>query len=247
MLDISLNERLANFVKVMLKVVREDAVLEFSQDQMTSKVVDTGHVAMVQLTVDKAAFERYDVDEQVFGIELNTLEEYLRIMKPDQFLEMTHEESTNQATLTILGNHVGMQTIDPASIPNPDLPKIEDKLTCRVRISGDDLVETMKYAAASGDLIKFTMNETKFSVHVNKVGINYRRDFAEEELRGLDCGQAATSQFSIDYLKPLNSILAKVDEVNIAFGENLPMLMEFSELDGTVSVKYLLAPRITDS
>ena len=59
MLDISLNERLANFVKVMLKVVREDAVLEFSQDQMISKVVDTGHVAMVQLTVDKAAFERY--------------------------------------------------------------------------------------------------------------------------------------------------------------------------------------------
>ena len=80
MLDISLNERLANFVKVMLKVVREDAVLEFSKDQMISKVVDTGHVAMVQLAVDKAAFERYDVDEQVFGIELNTLEEYLRIM-----------------------------------------------------------------------------------------------------------------------------------------------------------------------
>ena len=67
--------------------------------------------------------------------------------------------------------------------------------------------------------------------------------FSDGELEELSCENAVNSQYSLSYMEALFKRLDGVESVSLAFGENMPLKMNFSYLDGAINVLFLLAPR----
>ena len=70
MLNITARSELLRTIVETLNVVVEDARLDFAEGGLEVRVVDPSHVAMVQLGVDAAAFDTWEVEETALGIEL---------------------------------------------------------------------------------------------------------------------------------------------------------------------------------
>jgi hypothetical protein len=68
--------------------------------------------------------------------------------------------------------------------------------------------------------------------------------FDKDELQSLECKEPARSQYSLTYLVPMTKIFRGLDEVTLGFGDNFPLSMTFSFLDGAADVQYFLAPRV---
>ena len=53
----------------------------------------------------------------------------------------------------------------------------------------------------------------------------------------------AHSQYSLGYLQPMTKV-GRVETLEIGFGENYPLAINFAFHDGAVEVKYFLAPEL---
>ena len=63
MLNVTARSELLRTIVETLNVVVEDARLDFTEGGLNVRVVDPSHVAMVQMGVDAAAFDTWEVDE----------------------------------------------------------------------------------------------------------------------------------------------------------------------------------------
>ena len=64
MLNVTARQDLMSKIVETLGVVVEDARFEFKEDKMQATVVDASHVAMIDMKVDAAAFDTWEIEEK---------------------------------------------------------------------------------------------------------------------------------------------------------------------------------------
>ena len=69
MMNVTARQDLMSKIVETLMVVVEDARFEFKEDRLQVTVVDASHVAMIDLKVDAAAFDAWEVDESELVLE----------------------------------------------------------------------------------------------------------------------------------------------------------------------------------
>ena len=67
-----------NKIVETLGVVVEDARFEF-KDKMQATVVDASHVAMIDMKVDAAAFDTWEIEENDLALELRKVKELISL------------------------------------------------------------------------------------------------------------------------------------------------------------------------
>ena len=90
-------------------------------------------------------------------------------------------------------------------------------------------------SAISGDHFTVSASGTNSNIQVN---------FHKDDLQLLEYDNPAHSQYSLGYLQPLKNVVRSVETLEIGFGENYPLAINFAFHDGAVEVKYFLAPRV---
>ena len=63
MLNVTARQDLMSKIIETLGVVVEDARFDFSENGLEVRVVDPSHVAMIQMNIDAAAFDTWELDE----------------------------------------------------------------------------------------------------------------------------------------------------------------------------------------
>ena len=114
MLNVTARQDLMNKIVETLGVVVEDARFEFKENQMQATVVDASHVAMIDMKVDAAAFDTWEVvflDLPRVGKELLEL------------FESSVEENLIEPTF-VIGYPV---EVSPLSRRNNENPEIADR------------------------------------------------------------------------------------------------------------------------
>jgi len=232
-------EVLTEWLKPVSAIV-DECRLRFSASQATVSAVDPANVAMVKTDVDAAAFESYETDGgQTIGVRLPKLFDVLSLTDGETPVHIALDESGGRATVTAAGLEYSFGTLDPDSIRRePDIPDMDwpvelvlehaelaDAITAadfcaeHLRIRGD--ADLGYQAAASGDVDELTYSLNPASVAR---------------------GGTADSLFSLDYLHDIIGPLP--EEVRVQLGEEVPLDLRYSLLDGDCDVRALLAPRI---
>ena len=93
-------------------------------------------------------------------------------------------------------------------------------------------------------MVNFSVDPKKFTVHVQGSTDSVTVEFDSAELQSLECDKPSRSQYSLTYLLPLSKVFGNLESVELAFGDNFPLSMNFAFYDGAAEVKYFLAPRI---
>ena len=70
MLNVTARQELLSRIADTISIVVEEARFDFSENGLNVRVVDPSHVAMVKLDVDAVAFETWEVEEAMVGLEM---------------------------------------------------------------------------------------------------------------------------------------------------------------------------------
>jgi len=223
-----------------LGVVVEEARLDFKENGLFARVVDPSHVAMIKMEVDSAAFDTWEVDETNLGLEIRKLKDMLSLGATDM-VDLTYNDDTGTATVNIGRIDRNIRPLDNSTLNPPNVPDLE--LPCGVTISGAELAQALRAGRQVGELVTLSLDDKKFSVNVKQID-EVHVEFTKDDLVALDCSQAAKSQYSLSYLIPLSKVFQGIENVNVRFGENFPLKLNFDFADGAGTVEYFLAPRV---
>ncbi len=240
MLNVTARQDLMSKIVETLGVVVEDAKFEFKEDKLQVTVVDASHVAMIDLKVDAAAFESWEVEENALALELKKVKELISLGGADDLIEMAFTRDV--LTLNLGKIDLNIRPLDASTVNSPNLPNIEIPST--IEIDGAALAQALRAARYVGDLVNFSIDANSFTVHVQGQPDSVNVTFSKDDLESLNCSKPARSQYSLTYLVPLSKVFGSLGTVKLGFGESFPLRLEFSFNEGAAEVIYFLAPRV---
>ncbi len=225
-------------------VLVDECKIHLNEDGLTIKAVDPANVGMVDMRLDEAAFESYETDGGVIGVNLVRLMDIAGMASGDQLVHLQLDEETRKLHISIDGLEYTLALIDPESIrEEPDLPDLD--LPATIVVEGRDIDRAVTAADMVSDHIELGVDAAEEVFYVSAEGDtdDVHLELGTDDLISLEAGDAA-SLFSLDYLKDMNKAIPSDAEVTIELGEEFPVKMHFDVAQGDGVVTYMLAPRI---
>ena len=227
-----------------VSVLVDECKIHLEEDGLQIRAVDPANVGMVDLSLEAAAFESYEADGGLIGVDLTRLEDIAGMAESGQLVQLELDEETRKLHIHLDGLEYTLALIDPDSIrQEPDIPDLD--LPARVVLEGRDVNRSVTAADMVSDHIALGVEEGTETFYVSAEGDtdDVHLELSADDLIQLQVG-AAHSLFSLDYLKDMNKAIPVDTEVTLEIGEEFPIKIHFEFAEGLGHVTYMLAPRI---
>jgi len=227
-----------------VSVLVDECKIRLEEDGLAIRAVDPANVGMVDLSLDATAFESYEADGGVIGVNLARLEDIAGMANSGDLIHLELDEETRKLLIRIDGLSYTLALIDPDSIrQEPNIPDLE--LPARITVEGAQLNRGVTAADMVSDHIRLRVDEDAPAFVIEAEGDTDDVDLnlGEDDLIDLRVGPA-DSLFSLDYLKDMNKAIPKDAEVVVDLGEEFPVKLHYEFAEGHGQVTYMLAPRI---
>ena len=227
-----------------VSVLVEECKIHLNDDGIAIRAVDPANVGMVDLTLSEAAFESYEADGGVIGVDLSRLQDIAGMAGAEDLVHLELDEETRKLHISIDGLEYTLALIDPDSIrQEPDIPDLD--LPATIVLEGRDVNRAVTAADMVSDHIALGVSEEDEQFYVDAEGdtddVHFELD--REDLIDLTVGPAH-SLYSLDYLKDMNKAIPSDAEVTLDLGEEFPVKFHFDIAEAEGSVTFMLAPRI---
>jgi monomeric archaeal DNA polymerase sliding clamp len=225
-------------------VLVDECKIHLDENGFDIRAVDPANVGMVDMSLAASAFESYEADGGLIGVDLVRLQDIAGMASGDQLVQLALNEETRKLQISIDGLEYTLALIDPESIrEEPDLPELD--LPAEIVIEGRDIDRAVTAADMVSDHIELGVEEDTPNFYVKAQGDtdDVHLELGEKDLINLIAGPAA-SLFSLDYLDDMNKAIPKDAEVTLELGEEFPVKLHFEVAAAEGTVTYMLAPRI---
>ena len=234
-------EVLKEVVDVVSTLV-DEAKFNIGKDSVMIKAVDPAHVAMVDLSLDRGAFENFKADETELGIDMDKMKEILRLAKSGEVISINHDEDKNRLIVAVGNTTRRMSLVDTAGMSDPKVPSLN--LPAKLVVRTDELRQAIRASESVSDHIALKASPEGFEIvsegDTDTVSHMVPKDMLEE----LQAKEAVRSLFPLDYFSNMVKAISSAPTVALYLGTDYPVKMEFKIAAGKGEVKYLLAPRI---
>ncbi|EJN59752.1 proliferating cell antigen [Halogranum rubrum] len=227
-----------------VSVLVEECKIRLNEDELAIRAVDPANVGMVDLSLEAAAFESYEADGGVIGVNLSRLEDIAGMANSGDLIQLELNEETRKLHIQIEGLSYTLALIDPDSIrQEPDIPDLD--LPAEIVLEGNQMDRGIKAADMVSDHIRLRVDEEAEAFYIEAEGDTDDVDLklTREDLIDFTSGPA-DSLFSLDYLKDMNKAIPSDAEVTIELGAEFPVKLHYEFGEGMGHVTYMLAPRI---
>ncbi|WP_299332326.1 DNA polymerase sliding clamp [Haloplanus sp.] len=227
-----------------VSVLVDECKMRLNEDGLAIRAVDPANVGMVDLSLEAAAFESYEADGGVIGVNLARLEDIAGMGNAGDLVHLELDEETRKLHIRIDGLSYTLALIDPDSIrQEPDIPDLD--LPARIVVEGNQLDRGITAADMVSDHINLRVDEGDATFHIEAEGDTDDVDFemGADDLIDLNAGPAS-SLFSLDYLKDMDKAIPGDAEVTVELGEEFPVKLHYDFAEGLGNVTFMLAPRI---
>ena len=155
------SETLKGVVDVVSTLV-DEAKFNIDADGIELKAVDPAHVAMVDMKVEKSAFEEFSADETELGIDLDKIKEVLRLSRAGDIIEMEQDEAKNRLVLNVGNITRRMNLVDTAGMSDPKVPNLN--LPAKITVTSDELQKGIRAAESVSDHIALNATPEGFEM-----------------------------------------------------------------------------------
>ena len=227
-----------------VSVLVDECKIQLNEEGLAIQAVDPANVAMVDLELEAAAFESYESDGGLIGVNLNRLEDIASMADSGDLIHLELDEETRKLHISIDGLSYTLALIDPDSIRDePDIPDLD--LPGEIVPEGAQLDRGIKAADMVSDYIRLRIDEDDETFVIEAEGDTDDVDFVltREDLIDLTVGPA-DSLLSLDYLKDMNRAIPNDAEVTVELGDDFPVKFHYDFAEGLGHVTFMLAPRI---
>ena len=222
----------------------EECKIHLDEDGIAIRAVDAATVGMVDVQLASSAFESYESDGGLIGVNLSRLSDIAGMAGSSDLILLELDEETGKLHITLDDLEYTLALIDPDSIrQEPDIPNLD--LPAIVTLEGTDINRAVRAADMVSDHIAMGVDADAEEFYVDAEGDtdDVHLALGRDELIDLESGDAH-SLFSLEYLKEMNAAIDKDAEVVLELGNEHPVTISFQVAEGQGEVTYMLAPRI---
>jgi len=235
----------ADVLKEVVNVVStlvDEAKFTMNADGLTIKAVDPAHIAMVDLTLSKDAFEEFKADESEIGLDIDKLSQFLKLAHGNEVIDLKHDEDKRRLNIVIGDITRRMSLVDTTGMSDPKVPNLN--LPATVVLKVDDLVQGIKASETVSDHIALVASPEGFEMTCegDLDQVQWRK--AKKDLEGLESPSSVRSLFPLEYFANMLRAVSTGVAVTMHLGNDYPVKVEFKIAGGKGEVRYLLAPRI---
>src|SRR3990172_6196567 len=234
-------EVLKEVVDVVSTLV-DEVKFNVGKDAVSVKAVDPAHVAMVDLSLDRSAFDAYKADDGEIGVDMDKMKEILRLAKSGDVISMAHDEDKNRLVVSVGNTTRRMALVDTAGMSDPKVPSLN--LPAKLTIRTDELRQAIWASESISDHIALKASAEGFEVVAEGGTDTVSHTVPKDLLEELQAKDAVRSLFPLDYFSNMVKAISSAPNVTLYLGSDYPVKMEFKIAAGKGDVKYLLAPRI---
>jgi proliferating cell nuclear antigen len=235
----------ADVLKEVVDVVStlvDEAKFNVGKDSVVVKAVDPAHVAMVDLSLDRSAFDAFKADDAELGIDMDKMKEVLRLAKAGDAIALSHDEDKNRIVVTVGNTTRRMALVDTAGMSDPKVPSLN--LPVKLVVRTEELRQAIRASESVSDHIALKASPDGFEVvsegDTDTVSHMVPKDLLEE----IQAKEPVRSLFPLDYFSNMIKAINSAPNVTLYLGTDYPVKMEFKIAAGKGEVRYLLAPRI---
>ena len=130
-----------------VSVLVDECKIHLEEDGLEIRAVDPANVGMVDLSLSADAFESYEADGGLIGVNLSRLEDIAGMADAGQLVSLELDEETRKLHIQIDGLEYTLTLIDPDSIrQEPDIPDLDlaaegDADDVHLELDRDDLID----------------------------------------------------------------------------------------------------------
>jgi len=155
------SEILKGIIDVTAPLVSE-VKFNITSKGISLRAVDPAHVAMVDLEVEKKAFEEYKASEMELGIDMDKLGGIMRLSSSGDMVSLEYDETANRLIVRI-GNLVRkMALIDTAGMPDPKMPNLD--LPAKVVLKASEISRGVRASEAVSDHLAISVTKDNFEL-----------------------------------------------------------------------------------
>lgn len=219
----------------------ENCRLEFLDDSLYIPAIDKSQTANVDVYLETSAFNGYQTDGEVIGIEIKRLKQILKHSPKDGDINFYLEEESRRFILDIEGQKFNLSLVDISSIATTAIPSVEDVPI--IRLQNSNFINSVEAANILSDDVDLRFDEEVFIIEAKGDKDSTTKRFSGEEITIENQGLGEAT-FSLDFLTILTDALPSDGEIRIHLPYERPALFEYNILNGNGTVEYLQAPRI---
>ena len=225
----------------------DEGTFNVNPEGIKLRSMDPSRVAMVDFTMQKAAFDEY-VSDQDAKICLN-LGELLKLLKRagrDETVEILLDESTGQIVITIQGRYKRTFRMPTLEAMEDEVPTPKVTFNAKVTLTADGLRRSLEDVALVSDHVRMETDGEKFMMSAKGeiMGANIELKKGSDALLSLEVKEPSRATYPLSYLSDIvKAASATSDIVALEFSTDMPVRLDFKQpYDG--SLVYYLAPRI---
>lgn len=206
------------------------------------KAVDPAHVAMVDLTISREAFDKYEVEPMELGLNVERMLEHLKSAKSDDLVRMNLDKD-NRLVVSMSNLTLKMPLVDASGFSDPKVPNLQ--LPVGLKLNSGELQKGLKVSASISDYITFDCSEDKLVMTSSEDLSSMTLELGKgTEYEQINFEKPAKSSFSLDYFTQLMKGVGPNRDISLNLGNSYPLKMDFDFAEGKGHARYLLAPRI---
>jgi len=235
----------ADTLKEVVNVVStlvDEAKFIINGEGLSLRAVDPAHIAMVDLSLAKDAFEDFKAEDAEIGLDIDKLSQFLKLARGDDIVDMKHDEEKRRLNIVVGDITRRMSLIDTTGMSDPKVPSLN--LPAKVTVKVDDLVQGIKASETVSDHIALTVTPEAFEMTCegDMDQVNWKK--AKKDLEELESPSSVRSLFPLEYFANMLKAVPSGSSVTMHLGNDYPVRVEFKIAGGKGEVRYLLAPRI---
>ena len=228
---------LVNIISTLIDEVK----FTITPEGMTLKAVDAAHVAMIEMEVEKCAFDKYEAEDCEIGLDLDKVKDVLKLDASGDVIGMEQDDTHGRLVFKVGNITRRMNLVDTTTMSDPKVPQLS--LTAKISLPVDELQKGIRAADKISDHITLKAGPGYFDMFCegDTDSVSLHLDGASVEV---DSDSEVCSMFPLDYFSNIIKAIPAGTTVMVELDNDYPVKLVFSLADGNARVNYLLAPRI---
>ena len=225
---------LSKAVELISELVTE-VKIRVNEYGLSITAIDPANVAMVGLRIPKKAFSQFDSENEVLGVNLDSLKRILKRSSGPLSMERKENLLYIQMEDRIKRNFI--LSLMEIETEDKEIPNLE--FSSRVELQSKDLIDCVEDCIVVSDACSFIVQEDKFIIEAK--GLNSTRTEFSGDEASINA-EPCKARYSLEYLQKFIKASKLSDKTILNFAEDHPLRMDVRTEN--MEISFILAPRV---
>ncbi|NIO23305.1 MAG: proliferating cell nuclear antigen (pcna) [Candidatus Aenigmarchaeota archaeon] len=238
---------LRNSIPIISEII-DEGVFKVDSNGLSLVSPDRSMIAVVNFQLLASAFDDFNVTgEEALGLNLANLVAVIKRIKTGDKVTLKKDEGMNVLEVVLEGRGRRRFEVPLLDITGEKPPLDQLEFKGKVELDSSVLEEGISDADIVDDSVVLETNPDAFKMwakgDISSAQLELKK--GEEGLRKLESAEALKSRYPLEYLKKMIKAAKLSEQVDLEFGTDYPMRLNFKSID-KVNLSFVLAPRVEE-